>query len=169
MFASISSLDDFVMVAGDAPVTDSRRVAKAFDRRHDHVLRDIRRLLRDLPEEHRLPNFGECFENNSLANGKPEPLFRMTKDGFMLLVMGFTGRKALAVKLAFIKAFNAMAEHLRTGLWHQRRDAEAAYLAGKVQASAAGRNLRRWRDEKPERLRVITHIYHQMELPLLLG
>jgi phage regulator Rha-like protein len=39
-------------------------------------------------------------------------MYIIYRDGFMLLVMGYTGKKALAIKLAYIEAFNAMEEEL---------------------------------------------------------
>lgn len=163
----LSNLMDFVIVEGSQPVTDSRKVAAQFGKLHRNVLRDVRSLVADTGEWGRL-NFEQCFEINELANGKREPLYRMTKDGFMLLVMGFTGKKALAVKLAFIKAFNAMSEMLRSGLWQRRMDAEAAYLAGKSQASIDGRGLCQWRREKSRRLLEIAELDRQMQIPLQL-
>lgn len=44
---SISDLMDFVMVDGNQPMTDSRKVAKHFGKRHDNVLRDVRSLIAD--------------------------------------------------------------------------------------------------------------------------
>ena len=44
--------------------------------------------------------------------GRPLPMFILYRDGFMLLVMGYTGKKALAMKLAYIEAFNRMEEEL---------------------------------------------------------
>lgn len=107
----ISNLNDFVMLAGDKIVTDSRKVAEAFGKRHDNVLRAISKL--GCSELFAKLNFEVCFENNELQNGKPLKFYRMTKDGFMLLVMGFSGKKAMAIKEAFIAAFNAMADHIR--------------------------------------------------------
>lgn len=87
----------------------------------------------------------------------------------MLLVMGFTGKKALAVKIAFIKAFNAMAEALRNGLWQRRMDAEAAYLVGKDQASINGRGLCRWKYEKPEHELRIKALDREIQMQLQLN
>lgn len=157
-------LTDFVSPNGDHPVTDSRKVAKHFEKQHAKVLRSIRQLLAETGEWGRA-NFGECFEINGLANGKPEPLYRISKDGFMLLVMGFTGKKALGMKLKFIEAFNAMAEFLRSGLWQRRQDAEAAFAAGKAQASLDGSGLCRWRYRKREHERLIEELDRQMKLP----
>jgi Rha family phage regulatory protein len=153
------------MAEGNQPMTDSRKVAKKFERSHRYVLQRIRELIADLPSDEGM----QLFEHTPYVeaqNGQTYDCYQMTKDGFMLLVMGFTGKKALAVKLAFIKAFNAMAEHLRTGLWRRRIDAEAEFLAGKDQASIDGRGLCRWRHEKPLHVALIADLDRQMQLPL---
>lgn len=95
------------------PMTDSRRVAKHFGKRHDDVLRKARKVIHDAGD-FALRNFTECFENNALANGRPEPVYQMTKDGFMLLVMGFTGKEAARIKEAYISAFKTL-EYSWTG------------------------------------------------------
>lgn len=164
---AISNLMDFVMVEGDQPMTDSRKVARHFGKQHAKVLRSIRQTIADTGEWG-IANFGHTPTIDA-QNGQLYDCYRMTKDGFMLLVMGFTGKKALAVKLAFIKAFNAMAEMLRTGLWQRRMDAEAEYLAGRSQASIDGRGLCRWRYEKPEHERLIAALDAEMQLPLQLN
>lgn len=163
---SISDLMDFVMVKGNHPVTDSRKVAKHFGKQHAKVLRSIRQTIADTGEWG-LANFGHTPTVDA-QNGQTYDCYQMTKDGFMLLVMGFTGKQALAVKIAFIKAFNAMAEALRNGLWQRRMDAEAAYLAGKDQASVDGRGLCRWKYEKPEHEQRIAALDAEMQLSLQL-
>ena len=87
----------------------STDLARDFGKRHDHVLRDIRQLLADLPPE-RAPNFGPTSVPVHMPNGavRLDPAYLITRDGFTLLAMGFTGKKALAFKLAYIDAFNAM-------------------------------------------------------------
>ncbi|GAA0462506.1 Rha family transcriptional regulator [Aeromonas salmonicida] len=92
------------------PVTTSMKVAEVFGKRHDDVLRKIRNL--ECSIEFTARNFSVCSKNNELQNGKPQPFYEMTKDGFMFLVMGFTGAKAAASKEAYINAFNWMAEQL---------------------------------------------------------
>lgn len=93
-------------------------VAKVFGKRHDHVLRDIENILNDLREigtSQDLLNFGEVVriskttnpKNGKLVNRKM-PMYNLTRDGFSLLAMGFTGKKALQFKIAFINAFNEM-------------------------------------------------------------
>lgn len=88
------------------PTTTSRAIAEHFEKRHDHVLRDIQNLLADCPGEFGVPNFGESSYVNE--QGKDQPMYNIRFDGFILLVMGYTGKKALAMKLAYIEAFNKM-------------------------------------------------------------
>ncbi len=99
-------------------------VAKVFGKRHDHVLRDIENILNDLREigtSQDLLNFGEVVriskttnpKNGKLVNRKM-PMYNLTRDGFSLLAMGFTGKKALQFKIAFINAFNEMENIIRS-------------------------------------------------------
>jgi Rha family phage regulatory protein len=68
----------------DVALVDSRYVARYFEKRHDHVIRDIREL--DCSEEFRLSNFGESSYKND--QGKKQPCYYMTRDGFVFLAMG---------------------------------------------------------------------------------
>lgn len=85
-------------------------VADYFEKRHDHVLRDIRNLLASDPS-FALPNFGE--RSATYGNNNSRPYYDMTRDGFVLLAMGFTGAKAQRFKIAYIEAFNRMETDLR--------------------------------------------------------
>lgn len=84
-------------------------VAETFGKRHDHVLRDITNL--GCSEEFRLPNFGEASYEDS--QGRRQRMMLMTRDGFTLLAMGYTGELAMKFKEAYIKQFNAMEAVLR--------------------------------------------------------
>lgn len=92
------------------PATTSLEVAQFFGKRHDHVMRSVRDLMDNCPEKFTAPNFGvsEYIDET----GRSLPMFILYRDGFMLLVMGYTGKKALAMKLAYIEAFNCMEEEL---------------------------------------------------------
>ena len=92
------------------PATTSLEVAKFFHKRHDHVVRSIQDLISNTPESFSAPNFGAAEYSDE--QGKPRPMFILYRDGFMLLVMGYTGKKALGMKLAYIEAFNRMEEEL---------------------------------------------------------
>lgn len=96
------------------PATTSLEVANFFGKRHDNICRDIRGLIESTPENFRALNFEETFRTIPGPNNseRQETYFILYRDGFMLLVMGYTGKKALAMKLAYIEAFNRMEEEL---------------------------------------------------------
>ena len=96
------------------PATTSLEVAKFFGKRHDNICRDIRGLIESTPENFRVLNFEETFRTIPGPNNseRQETYFILYRDGFMLLVMGYTGKKALGMKLAYIEAFNRMEEEL---------------------------------------------------------
>jgi Rha family phage regulatory protein len=101
-------------VRDGAIYANSREVAEAFGKEHKNVLRDIRTIADQLPQEHRL-NFEPVTSEVTRPDGSTisTPTVDMTRDGLTLLVMGFTGEKALKFKLAYINAFNKMEEELR--------------------------------------------------------
>lgn len=97
---------EMVSVSGDEVVTTSQQIAKFFKREHKNILRAIEKL--ECSAEFARLNYELCFENNELQNGKPNKFYRMTKDGMIFLVMGFTGKTAAGIKEKYILAFNAM-------------------------------------------------------------
>lgn len=94
----------------DTARVNSLMVAQYFNKSHNHVLRDIQKL--DCSDEFRLSNFGQSSYINE--QGKRQPCVCMTRDGFMFLVMGYRGKKAAAIKEAYIKRFNDMERFIRT-------------------------------------------------------
>lgn len=88
---------------------DSRTVAEVFEKEHKNVLRDIKNL--DCSPEFTALNFEPSTYKDK--SGKKNPCYNMTKDGFVFLVMGFTGAKAAEFKEKYIAAFNAMESHIR--------------------------------------------------------
>lgn len=130
--------------------TTSYAVAEAFEKKHYNVLRDIEKLR--CSENFRKLNFEVCYENNELQNGKPRKFYRMTKDGWMFLVMGFTGEKADLIKEQFIEAFNWMAQQLTQTFqskWARYNQMCLEYKTRKEQVSCSARNMRYWQDDKP--------------------
>ena len=93
------------------PVASSRQIAESFDKRHDHVMRDIDDIIRGLPKNGDTPMFYKT-EYTHEQNGQTYPMYLMNRDGFTLLAMGFTGKAALEWKLKYIQAFNAMEKQL---------------------------------------------------------
>lgn len=85
-------------------------VAETFGKEHKNVLADIRSIQNDVSSAEISALFHESLYKAS--NGKNNPMFYMTRDGFTLLVMGYTGEKAMKFKLAYIKQFNAMEKAL---------------------------------------------------------
>lgn len=99
-----------VSVHDGRPAVTSREVSRYFNKRHDAVLRDIAAITSNCPKSFSAHNFvGASYLDEQAKN---RPMYIIYRDGFMLLVMGYTGKKALAIKLAYIEAFNAMEEEL---------------------------------------------------------
>ena len=86
----------------------SLQVAEAFGKEHKEILRDIRNLMvsKDFTER----NFAPVKYYDS--KGESRPMLHMTRDGFMILAMGYTGAKAMALKEAYIAEFNRMEAEL---------------------------------------------------------
>ncbi len=93
-------------------VVSSRDIARVFEKRHDNVLRDIKNIL-DGDTEWGLLNFEEMSYADGYSRNQKE--FAITRDGFTLLVMGYTGEKAMAFKKAYISAFNEMERRIQSG------------------------------------------------------
>lgn len=104
-----------VSIVNNSVTALSTDIAKFFGKRHDNVVRDIENLLSKLPAA-RVLNFEETKVEiaTNLENiaSKLIKAYRMTRDGFTLLVMGWTGERALQFKLAWLDAFNAMEKQL---------------------------------------------------------
>lgn len=106
--SAMLDVERFVMIKNDQPVTNSMKVAEAFGKRHDNVLRNLKSL--DCSTEFTALNF-EASEYID-STGRVLPMYEMTKNGFIFLVMGFTGAKAAAIKEAYIAVFDQMAAAL---------------------------------------------------------
>lgn len=103
------------------PVASSRQIAESFGKSHDNVLKSIENLvgglvkINDTPgvlKNEQTPMFYKT-EYTHEQNGQTYPMYLMNRDGFSLLVMGFTGKAALEWKLKYIQAFNEMEKKLR--------------------------------------------------------
>ncbi len=103
----ISNVVELVM-ENNQPKASSLLVAELFEKRHDNVLQSINEL--DVPDDFRRLNFQESSYINK--QNKEQPSFNMTRDGFSLLAMGFTGKKAMEWKIKFLEAFNTMEARL---------------------------------------------------------
>lgn len=90
-------------------VVTSLDIAETFGKRHADVLRDIKNLA--CSDDFAQRNFAQSSYINS--QNKIQPMYFITRDGFALLVMGYTGEKAMQFKEAYIKQFNQMEELLK--------------------------------------------------------
>lgn len=93
---------------GKAAVS-SRDIARVFEKEHKNVLRDIRFIM-DSDPEWGLLNFEQSNYINEQNHN--QPAYVMTRDGFTILVMGYTGEKAMKFKKDYIAAFNEMERRL---------------------------------------------------------
>ena len=99
---------NLVSINNNQVVVSSRQVADNFGKQHKDVLESIRGIL---AAENSATKF--FYESTFTNRGKQYPEYLMNRDGFSLLVMGFTGEKALEWKVKYINAFNAMEQELR--------------------------------------------------------
>lgn len=100
------------------PVASSRQIAESFEKNHRDVLRAVDGLKEDVR------NFAQMFFETEAPDsyGRPQRTYLMNRDGFSLLVMGFTGKAALEWKLKYIQAFNEMEKKLATRSTSQLQD-----------------------------------------------
>ena len=103
-------LSHIVHLEDGQPITTSLLVAKLFKKEHKDVLRAIRNL--ECSSQFHERNFTLCHEINELQNGKPQPFYKINRDGFSFLCMGFTGKEASIWKENYIDAFNQMENHI---------------------------------------------------------
>lgn len=112
--AIISANAPELNVIDGLPVVSSLTLADHFGKPHNRVLDSIREISSDLPEELRLSDFRlSQYEGKTPTGGtRSYPMYLLTRDGFTLVAMGFTGKQALAWKVKYIQAFNAMENEL---------------------------------------------------------
>lgn len=102
-------MEDLVIMNNNQAVTTSLVLAEVFEKKHQHVLRDID-VLKDVS------NFGQMFfeSNEPDSYGRNRRIYFMNRDGFTLIAMGYTGSKAMEFKLKYIDAFNRMEEQIKS-------------------------------------------------------
>ena len=103
---------------------NSRDVAEHFEKQHKDVLESIRNLTAENSATKSM-----FIETSFESRGKFYPQYELTRDGFSLLVMGFTGSKALEWKLKYIEAFNEMERELKR-LFEERKRTEIERAKG---------------------------------------
>lgn len=103
-------MKQLVVINNNQIVVSSKDIAKHFGKQHKHVIENIHNIL--AAENSATKFYQETTHQN---RGKDYKAYLMNRDGFSLLAMGFTGKKALQWKLKYIEAFNEMEETLKQG------------------------------------------------------
>ncbi|WP_434939142.1 Rha family transcriptional regulator [Shewanella sp. HL-SH8] len=126
-----------VFINGQQTITNSLIVADYFGKQHKDVLRKIDRILNDAPSEFTSAHFCANVQNQQVGTSQRDlKCYHLTKDGFMFLVMGFTGAKAAELKINFINAFNEAQKRLsRTTHPFERQRMLFTWEAGKIVSS----------------------------------
>lgn len=104
---------DLEIIEGQITTT-STQVAAHFNKRHADVLRAIRNLTSEVDADFYQRNFASVMVEftNGKGGTQQAPAYRITRDGFTLLAMGFTGKEAMQWKVAYLTAFNKMEQEL---------------------------------------------------------
>ena len=159
---------DLVTINNGQAVTSSLQVAEYFGKKHQHVMEKIRKLLDELPSEWGVSNFRQSSYFN--VQGKEQPCYEMTKDGFTLLAMGFTGKKAIEFKLNYINAFNTMIEIIQNqgiSLQQQYLIADKEFKTASEIASNAGFTLNYvGKKVKPVKKRIRDNLLEKLQIAL---
>ena len=136
----------------DQALTNSLLVAEKFEKEHSDVLKAIDALASKMTENQCEGYFAETLVDVPQPNGgtRNSRIFVMNRDGFTLLAMGFTGKKALKFKLEYIAAFNAMEKALN--------DQQKPLTSAQMFAMQANINL-----EHEQRLENVEKRIHAME------
>jgi anti-repressor protein len=143
---TVSVIDNVLglRIEKDRVVVSSRDIAKAFEKEHRRVLRDIRELK--CSDEYRLHNFVLASQSVAMPEGGAgeDKYCLMTRDGFVILVMSYTGEKAMRFKEAYIREFNRMEEELRSraSLPVPRTLKDALLLAAKLEGEREALEVR---------------------------
>ena len=103
-------MNNLVEIKNNQVVVSSRKIAMNFSKRDGDILRTIKGLM------HSTQNCVEWFSEEKYKDnsGKYNVEYMMNRDGFILLIMGFTGKIAIELKIAYINAFNDMEAKLQS-------------------------------------------------------
>ena len=115
-------MNELVYLKNEQALTDSLTVAEMFGKEHAKVMRSIDNLVETLAKNGERSMF--ILTRRKADDGQFHRMYLMNRDGFSLLVMGFTGKKALEWKLKYITAFNQMEKILtekQTNVWIETR------------------------------------------------
>lgn len=128
---------DLVKMRGKDAVCDSLDVAEHFGKRHKNMIQNIERLAENSADVKKLFK----VQTYTDSYGREQKKYFMNRDGFSLLVMGFTGKEAIAWKLKYIEAFNRMEQLLAQKQTQVYKDTRSYQKAIRQQETDAIKNL----------------------------
>lgn len=110
--SALSTTSPVLVISGNQIKATSLDVAEKFEKLHKNVLKDIRNL--EIPDDFRGLNFELSQYSGKMPTGgtRQYDAYNMTRDGFTILAMGFTGKEAMAWKVKYLTAFNEMEQQL---------------------------------------------------------
>ena len=162
-------MNSIVLVKNQSVITTSILVAEKFERNHRDILRAIKKL--DCSPDFTKRNF--TLSEYEDVTGRKLPMYQMTKDGFIFLVMGFTGSKAAKFKEDYINAFNEMHDYINSEqkqLYKEYVDALEQFERFSELASQAGKTLNLvGKKLKPRALVKVNELEKSMQYHLFLG
>ncbi|WP_108510160.1 Rha family transcriptional regulator [Acinetobacter baumannii] len=131
---AIAHIDDAVFIQNDQVKTSSLKVAELFGKQHKNVIQKIESL--ECTPEFTSANFSAHVQSVEIGNGatRESKYYEMTKDGFIFLVMGFTGAKAAQIKEAYINTFN----HMAAMLYNTQGNHDQIHVGAVVQLKSGG-------------------------------
>ncbi|KRJ24872.1 Rha family transcriptional regulator [Acinetobacter baumannii] len=131
---AIAYVEDAVFIQNDQVKTSSLKVAELFGKQHKDVLRKIENLA--CSPEFTSAHFCAHVQTVEIGNGatRESKYYEMTKDGFIFLVMGFTGAKAAQIKEAYINTFN----HMAAMLYNTQGNHDQIHVGAVVQLKSGG-------------------------------
>lgn len=122
-----SVIDGIKFVVKDEIRVTTKEIAKEFEKEHKNVMRAVRSL--NCSSEFSRLNFEpvNIIEKNGIGADIDKSFFNVTRDGWMFLVMGFTGKKAAHKKVLFIEAFNKMESFIKEEFSRREEDDRARF------------------------------------------
>ena len=162
-------MNELITVVNGKQVVTSKQIADHFGKTHRHVLRDIAKEL-ETAGEFGSEHFG--LSSYTSSQNKILPCYEMSRDGFTLIAMGFTGVKAQQWKIKYIEAFNAMERELLNGsakfgsVMDALNDACRLMESDKQKASVFGQGLHEWRKLRKEHMERVEKLHTDVQLLL---
>lgn len=130
---TIAHIEDAVFIQNEQVKTSSLKVAELFGKQHKNVIQKIETL--DCSSEFTSANFSAHMQIiQAGAVQRESKYYEMTKDGFIFLVMGFTGSKAAQIKEAYINTFN----HMAAMLYNKQGNHDQIHVGAVVQLKSGG-------------------------------